>query len=457
MGAYPLADRTESRYGEIARKMLETGDWITPQIDYGVPFWGKPPLSTWLTAGSFQLFGVNEFSARFSSFILIFLSVCLVYAIARERGANYSILGAMVAATTAGFFVSSGTVMTDPALVFGITLSMVGFWQSVKSTSLTRLWGYSFFIGIAIAVLAKGPVGIVLIFFPIIVWSIWQKKLNDVWQRIPWFSGTILLLLIALPWYVLAEVKTPGFIDYFLVGEHWKRFTESGWTGDLYGSGHAHPHGTIWLYWLLAAFPWSFLGLGLIAKMVLGRSRQHVSNLVQNHREWITYLLLWAITPMLVFTFASNILWTYVLPGLPAFALLMSELLLPWPAMYKKSMLYSSIGLVVPLVFLLAFPVVVNVANQNSHKNIVSSYHESCNLSACQLVYMFGMPYSAEFYSRGKAIEVDDVEQAIQLLEEKEETYFVVKSRKIDELPEEFTTRIENVAAHSGITLFRAV
>src|SRR4051812_29206889 len=66
----PLTDTTEARYGEIARKMLETGDWITPQHDYGVPFWAKPPLSTWLSAGSMKLFGVNEFAARLPSLLL---------------------------------------------------------------------------------------------------------------------------------------------------------------------------------------------------------------------------------------------------------------------------------------------------------------------------------------------------------------------------------------------------
>src|SRR6185369_1388999 len=61
LDAYPLMDSTESRYAEIARKMQETGNWITPQFDYGVPFWGKPPLSTWLAAAAMSLFGVNEF------------------------------------------------------------------------------------------------------------------------------------------------------------------------------------------------------------------------------------------------------------------------------------------------------------------------------------------------------------------------------------------------------------
>jgi hypothetical protein len=60
----PLMDKTEARYAEIARIMQETNNYITPQIDYGVPFWAKPPLSTWLSALSMEVFGVNEFAVR---------------------------------------------------------------------------------------------------------------------------------------------------------------------------------------------------------------------------------------------------------------------------------------------------------------------------------------------------------------------------------------------------------
>ena len=63
---WPFTDSTEARYAEIARKMVETGDWITPQFDYGVPFWGKPPLHTWLSALGMKLFGVGAFGARIS-------------------------------------------------------------------------------------------------------------------------------------------------------------------------------------------------------------------------------------------------------------------------------------------------------------------------------------------------------------------------------------------------------
>tara|TARA_R110002126_G_scaffold7492_1_gene36740 strand:+ start:64 stop:447 length:384 start_codon:yes stop_codon:yes gene_type:complete len=71
----PLLDKTEARYAEIARIMQETNHWVVPQIDYGIPFWAKPPLSIWLSAVSYVIFGVNEFASRFPSF---FLSILLV-------------------------------------------------------------------------------------------------------------------------------------------------------------------------------------------------------------------------------------------------------------------------------------------------------------------------------------------------------------------------------------------
>ena len=77
-------DPSESRYAEIARKMAETGDWIMPQFDYGVPFWAKPPLSIWLSALGIELFGVNEFASRIFLF-LAGIAVLLLVARAARR------------------------------------------------------------------------------------------------------------------------------------------------------------------------------------------------------------------------------------------------------------------------------------------------------------------------------------------------------------------------------------
>ena len=79
MFVLPFTDTTEARYAEIARKMVETGNWLTPQFDYGVPFWGKPPLHTWLSAAGMQVFGVSEAAARLPILLTALAVLFLVY------------------------------------------------------------------------------------------------------------------------------------------------------------------------------------------------------------------------------------------------------------------------------------------------------------------------------------------------------------------------------------------
>src|SRR4051812_38032750 len=278
LGAYPLMDNTEARYAEIARKIVETGDWLMPQFKYGVPFWSKPPLSMWATAIAYLMLGVNEFAARLPSFLASLPVVWMTYLLGtRSEGRDVGLRAAVVLVTTPLFLVCSGAVMTDPALFLGTTLSMAGFWQAMTGTGgVARAWGYAFFVGLAIGLLAKGPVGVVLTLAPVGLWTIWKGGIGNVWRRLPWLSGLALTIALAVPWYVLAERRTPGFLDYFLIGEHWKRFTESGWKGDMFGSAHSRPRGTIWLYALASTLPWSALGIARLAT-ARGERTQHVA------------------------------------------------------------------------------------------------------------------------------------------------------------------------------------
>ena len=180
LGAYPLMDNTEARYAEIARKMLETGDWLMPQFHYGVPFWSKPPLAVWLTAASFGAFGVNEFAARLPALLCCLAVAFLTWLLARRTdGPDVAVKTVAVLVTTVLFFVAAGAVMTDAELAVGTTLSMVAFREAVvERGSRGRLWGYAFFVGLAIGLMAKGPVAVVLLRRP-------GRRLDGVATRLP--------------------------------------------------------------------------------------------------------------------------------------------------------------------------------------------------------------------------------------------------------------------------------
>src|SRR5436190_3312801 len=134
MAAAPLMDTTEARYGEISRKMAELNDWVTLWFDHGVPYWGKPPLAFWVTAISFKLFGVNEFSARLPHLIISLLIVGLVVWLAARRDRAAALPTLALISGSFLFFVSSGAVMTDIELVLGTTLTMAGFWLALEDT-----------------------------------------------------------------------------------------------------------------------------------------------------------------------------------------------------------------------------------------------------------------------------------------------------------------------------------
>lgn len=438
LGLYPLTDTTEARYGEIARKMLETGQWLMPQIDYGVPFWGKPPLSFWLTAISYKVIGVTEFAARIPS-LLLGVAVCgLAYVLAsRRRGANHGLRTSVVVATSVLMIVSAGGVMTDPAMMLGTTLSMVAFWLAV--TTASRFWGYLFFLGLAIGLLAKGPVAMVLTLMPIGVWAVLTGRVREAWRRVPWISGMLLTAALVIPWYWAAEVQSPGFLHYFLVGEHWQRFTVSGWKGDLYGSGHPYPVGTIRLYALLGTLPWSPWLLWQLAR------RKAVISIrpLRSNDGWFLYLLCWMLAPVVFFTMARNILPTYVLPGLIGFGLLTAEV---WEQRQSREPTtpVQGLGLVSPMLVVVLVLVVWPYSGFQSQREIVSAYR-TARQKDIPLVYFMQRPYSAEFYSRGSAREIDDVAELRRYMAQPTPTYIAIKQTVFEHLPGDLRTRLTTV------------
>ena len=407
LAAYPLPDPSESRYAEMARKMLETGNWLVPQFDYGTPFWGKPPLSIWLTAAAMSLFGVNEFAARLPSAVLMIGCGALVYAVAHAAaGRAAALLSTVVFATTGLVFVGAGAVVTDPSLAFGTTLAMAGFWLAADGPpAARRAWGFAFFAGLAIGLLAKGPIAVVLTMLPIGAWTLWQRQWRGLYARLPWIAGTLLVVVLVVPWYWAVERATPGFLDYFLVGEHWKRFTEPGWTGDRYGVAHAWKRGWIWLFWVAAAAPWSIVAIDWMVRVVAAPRDRVRARLAD---PLFRYALCWALSPLVFFTASGNVLITYVLPGLPAFALVLglfgpvaSDATRTLDRAEKRAFVASgllAIALVAALVTQHA-----RIDREFAQRALVRAYEVQRTDPQARLVYVGDEPVSAEFYTEGKA------------------------------------------------------
>ena len=133
MAVVPLMDTTEARYGETGRIMAELNDWITPWFDYGVPFWGKPPLAFWVTAASFKAFGVNEFAARLPHLAISLFIVGLVAWLAGRRDRDAALPTVALITGSFLFFISAAVVMIDIELILGTTLAMAGFWLAVEA------------------------------------------------------------------------------------------------------------------------------------------------------------------------------------------------------------------------------------------------------------------------------------------------------------------------------------
>lgn len=407
LGFYPLNDTTEARYAEVARKMLELGDWVTPWYDYGIPFWAKPPLSTWITAASFQVFGVNEFAARLPHFVLALALVWLIWDWVRRVDRRQALLTACILAGAILFLVSSGAVMTDMALALGTTMVMRGLWLAMHGSAKRRHLEAMFaFAGLAVGLLAKGPVVLVLAGLPFGIWMLLSGQTRLAWKNIPWVRGALLTAALSLPWYLLAERATPGFLEYFLVGEHWHRFTTPGWAGDRYGTAHQFARGSILVFAIFAFLPWSFLlPLGAI-----GRRAADPTPLATDDRALRIYLLAWALAPCVVFALARNILWTYALPALPAAAILGAQ----WLHQDKRERMINgavaagSIVGAVTLTLLLTYQEVNS--SWKSTKGVVDAF-KSTESSKLSLVFLDVLPYSASFYTRGQALLARDISQ----------------------------------------------
>lgn len=323
LGIPDLVDTTEGRYATVAKLMLERDDWVTPWLIYkgtAEPYLGKPPLHFWMVQTSYLLFGIGNASARLPG-VVSGAATCLLVAILGRTlmGGAAGLVAALVLACSTLFFFLSGSVVLDVTLTSGITLALVSFALCDRS----KIWGYLIFVGVGLGILVKGPLAAVLAGLTIVPWSLLRRYVTGAWptqvHHIPWISGCSILLAVVIPWYLWAEIRNPGFLEYFLITENYGRFTDPNY-GDKYGTGHVQPPGTAWLMMIPALFPWI---LAVLAMSVYFFKRVSSAAAIKGwiNDLWLSYFALWTLGTPALLTFATQYTGTYLVPVLPGFAL----------------------------------------------------------------------------------------------------------------------------------------
>lgn len=235
----------------------------------------------------------------------------------------------------------------------------------------------SIFVGAGLGILTKGPLALVVVGGIVTLWILlsYKKRISSL-SKFPWISGTILMLVIAIPWYIVAEIKTPGFLYYFIIGENLGRFLDVGWHGDKYGYVHKNPHGATWVMWIVASLPWGLSAIALGFKNMTDKISR-LTLLQELKKENISFYVVWMLFLMLFFTFAGNVIWTYVLPSLPGFAIVLAIFLNRDDGKYLSG--YGKFikinGLFIPFVSVIAFfYILYNPSAVKTEKFLIAKY-----------------------------------------------------------------------------------
>lgn len=397
-GLYPFMDTTEARYADIARRMLENKDWITPWFEENIPFWGKPPLSFWLTLSGFNLFGVNEFGGRFFYWTTSIAVLYLLSKTARLCDKNLALTSPAILLSCLLFYIASSAVMTDMPLLLGATLALYAQISAIISDHSKSFNSIFLGLGIAVGMLAKGPISLILFLIPFLIWIVFGGHFYIWRNRFNFLSVFVIAFGLSIPWYLIAEFKTPGFFEYFFIGEHWNRYLIPGWKGDLYGSAHDYPMGSIWLFFLLAIMPWTLI---LPLAIFVTKNQNTESSKTMTHVRFLLWV--WTMIPLVFFTFSGNVLWTYVLPALPATAILIASYLQTrYSLTAAEKLIQCSLLMVVGIKLLFLAYLYSDYRIDNKTTKYLIEKIKNKNIPLNQVYFLDKVPFSAKFYSGGQ-------------------------------------------------------
>jgi len=322
-----LMDDVDAVQAQIARTMLESGDWVSARLD-GVLYLEKSPLKYWLMAGSYAVFGVHDWAARLPVALATLALCALVYLMgcwAFTEAAGF--FAGLSLATSVGLFLFTRILIPDVILTGTIALSLWAMMRALEEDEQRpRLWAALMAVSMGVGILLKGMIALV---FPVaagVLFLFFSRQLlvKRTWQRLRPVSGTFLVLLVAVPWHVLATLRNPPYLDFsmtsgpgqyrgffwfYFFNEHILRFLNRRWPRDY----NTVPRHMFWLFHLLWFFPWSAYLPRLLKLRYRGEDR--ASRIRLMCLCWLGFILVF-------FTFSTTQEY-YSMPAYPAIALLL--------------------------------------------------------------------------------------------------------------------------------------
>jgi 4-amino-4-deoxy-L-arabinose transferase-like glycosyltransferase len=330
-----LVGADEPRYAQIAHEMLDRFDsahtlsdrlsaCVTPYL-YGRPWLEKPALYYWRAMFTFQDFGVHDWSARLPSTSFAFVMASLIYLHMRRFRRGGHLDAAIITVACAGIIGFARGASTDMQMAAPLAIGLLGWYAWYETGSKFWLFDIYFFTGVA--TLAKGPVAPFLAFVIIAAFAFLRREWS-ILARSFWWPGVILYFAIVLPWFIAVQMQNPTFFYDFFMRQNLQRFTT-----DLYQ--HSQP---VWYYLVvvvLAMMPWTVIAVralvdGIqtsVAEWRLRRlnPRRRVPN--RPGDAFPEFLVLWALIPIVFFSFSRSKLPGYILPSIPPLAILTGDYL----------------------------------------------------------------------------------------------------------------------------------
>lgn len=307
LGARPYLTPSEARYIEVPRQMLVMHDWLTPRIN-GVPYFEKPPLFYWMQASVMQFFGLGEFAGRITTALMAAILCTITFATGQMRyGRKAGLLAALVLSTCAFGYALSRVAMVDMPVSLFITACLASFLAAQHHEGTQKRNFYLLmYPAAALAVLAKGLIGIVIPAMIIGAWIIAAKKWR-ILREARLFTGLIIFLVIALPWHLLMMRAHPAFFDFYIIHEHFQRFL----------TDEAKRDKPWWFFiaiMLAGLLPWTGVLYSAVKRM-------------QWKQPDALFLALWILLPLLFFSASHSKLAAYILPCFPPLCIVIGKTL----------------------------------------------------------------------------------------------------------------------------------